>query len=100
MSAESIRQNEQKGTHKITLLGRREMEISGVLDVISFDEQTVTLSTTDGGIEILGDGLHIHVLSMETGLVTLDGRVDSITYYEVNREEQSENGGFFKKLFR
>ena len=100
MSAEASKQNEQNAKHKMTLSERREMEILGVRDVISFDEQTVTLSTSAGGMEISGDGLHIHVLSMETGLVTLDGRVDSITYYELNHEEQSENGGFFKKLFR
>ncbi len=99
MGTETIKQNEQ-ATHKITLTGRQSMEILGVCDVISFDEQTVTLSTVAGGMEICGDQLHIHVLSMETGVVTLDGRVDSITYYESSQEEQNGNGGFFKKLFR
>ena len=87
-------------THQISLKNRESMEVCGVTDVISFDDRSVILSTVCGNMEIDGESLHIHVLSMEQGIVTMDGRIDSVTYYE---QESSENGGkrgFFGKIFR
>ncbi len=85
--------------HRLQLSGREAMELSGVTDVISFDEESVVLSTVCGNLQIEGAGLHIHVLSMEEGIVTLDGRVDAMTYYDAPSEDKSARGGFFGKLF-
>ena len=85
--------------HQITLLGRASMEVRGVTDVVSFDEESVTLRTLCGNLSVEGASLHIHVLSIEQGIVTLDGKVDSITYYEMT-DSESGKGGFFGKLFR
>ena len=91
---------ENRPVHTVTMAGREKMEVHGVTDVISFDEQTVTLSTACGNMEIGGASLHIHVLSMEQGIVTMDGRIDSITYYEARSDEKNGRSGFFSKLFR
>ncbi len=85
-------------SHQLRLVGRESMELSGVTDVVSFDEESVMLSTVCGDLQIEGSGLHIHVLSMEEGIVTLDGRVDGISYYDPRAAEQ-EGRGFFGKLF-
>ncbi len=82
--------------HSVSLAARSHMEIYGVTDVLNFDEETVLISTVCGNMEITGNTLHIHVLSMEDGIVTLDGRVDSVTYYDTPSESK---GGFFSKLF-
>ena len=87
-------------THQISLKNRDTMEVSGVTDVISFDEQSVILSTICGNMEIDGSSLHIHVLSMEQGVVTMDGRIDSVTYYDQESEEKDGKRGFFGKIFR
>ncbi|MBQ9785253.1 MAG: sporulation protein YabP [Clostridia bacterium] len=84
--------------HSFSVQGREAMEVRGVTDVISFDEQTVLLSTVCGNLEIGGSALHIHVLSMEEGIVTMDGKIDSVTYYESPTDEKG--GGFFSKIFR
>lgn len=84
--------------HSVSLTGREKMEVRGVTDVISFDEQTVALSTVCGNLEITGSSLHIHVLSMEEGIVTMDGKIDSLSYYEAPTDEKG--GGFFSKIFR
>ena len=76
------------------------MEISGVTDVISFDERSVVLNTVCGNMAVDGASLHIHVLSMEQGLVTMDGKIDSVTYYEQDHDESNIKRGFFGKLFR
>jgi hypothetical protein len=40
----------------------------------------VILETVCGNMTVEGASLHIHVLSIEEGVVTMDGRVDSIQY--------------------
>ncbi len=94
-----IGKNEQS-THKVTMRARESMEIHGVTDVISFDEQMVVLTTTSGTLTVEGSLLHIHVLSMESGVVTMDGKIDSLVYSERETDENGSKGGFFGKLFR
>ncbi len=98
MNAETAKGN--RSTHRISMQGREALEVHGVTDVISFDEQSVVLSTLCGNMEVDGASLHIHVLSMEEGIVTMDGKVNSISYYDADETEKSPRGGFFGKLFR
>ena len=98
MNAETAKVN--RTAHQITLQGRASMEVRGVTDVIRFDEQNVLLNTVCGNLAVEGEGLHIHVLSMEQGIVTMDGRIDAISYYEVASDSENARGGFFSKLFR
>lgn len=86
--------------HQISLKNRESMEVSGVTDVVSFDEHSVILNTICGNMAVDGASLHIHVLSMEQGIVTMDGRIDSVTYYEQESDENDGKHGFFGKLFR
>ena len=54
-------------THAVTLENRRRANVTGVSDVVRFDEQEVVLSTSGGEITLLGDGLHIARLHLEEG---------------------------------
>ena len=98
MNAEAAKLN--RAPHKITMQQRESLEVHGVTDVISFDEQTVVLCTVCGNMAIDGASLHIHVLNMEQGIVTLDGKIDSISYYESGSGEKDDKNSFFGKLFR
>lgn len=89
----------ERTAHQITLLGRESMEVRGVTDVVRFDEENVTLRTLCGDLSVEGASLHIHVLSIDQGIVSLDGRIDSVLYYEASDPETGK-GGFFGKLFR
>jgi sporulation protein YabP len=86
--------------HRIQLLERKSLEVCGVTDVISFDEQLVVLNTLCGSMEVEGDSLRVHVLNLADGIVTLDGRVDSIRYYETSQNEKDGKNRFFNRLFR
>ena len=86
--------------HRIVLLGRKSMEVCGVTDVISFDEQLVVLNTVCGTVEVEGGGIQIHVLNVAEGVVALEGRIDQIRYYETDQGEKDGKGGFFNRLFR
>ena len=98
MSVETAR---IQGTqHELTVSQRKSMQISGVTEVLSFDEQAVALNTDCGGMEVQGSALHIHVLDIGRGLVCLDGRIDSIAYFEQDPVKKDGKSGFFAKLFR
>ena len=85
--------------HSINLIRRESMAATGVLDVISFDEETIIAETEMGMLVIKGINLHVNRLSLENGELSLDGEIASITYEDA--------GGFSKggksllgKLFR
>ena len=81
--------------HSLALDRRAALRISGVEDVGSFDEQIVQLTTTGGRLTIRGSGLHMEKMSLETGEVLLNGRVDGLDY-----EDVQDTRGFFARLFR
>ena len=89
-----IRQNENI-THELVLLERKRLAISGVVDVISFDECAVKLDTVCGELEIGGENLHVSLIDANKGAITLDGNVESVVYYD---KDKTERKSLFKKL--
>lgn len=81
--------------HSLSLDGRARLKLSGVRGVQSFDEHSVVLNTTAGGLIVHGLDLHIERLSLETGEVGIEGRIDRLLYTEEN-----ESSGFWSRLFR
>ena len=98
MSAEAAKTNLE--AHRVIVEERGRMEVRGVTDVISFDDQAVLLKTLCGEMCVEGASLHINVLSLEQGLVTMDGQVDSIAYYDSQVSDKAQKRGFMSKLFR
>jgi sporulation protein YabP len=85
-------------SHEIAVKGRKQMSISGVREVLSFDESAVRLRTVCGELGVEGEGLRIGVLDTQRGVVTLTGaRVDAVYYL---REEDGARKGLLGKLFR
>ncbi len=82
--------------HSVVLSDRKQMEIGGVTDVISFDEFSVILSTVCGGMEIEGSNLHIATLDVSSGRVKVEGTVNGIFYY--NETEKSKKTGLFGRM--
>lgn len=91
---------EEKGAksrqHKMRLSERKQLEVEGVDEVMLFDPQQVVLSTSAGKLMIRGSDLHVSGLSVETGLLSVDGQIDSLTY----SEKGSKRGSILKKLLR
>lgn len=83
---------------EIKMLNRKVLEVSGVLNVESFDSEEFLLETECGFMAIKGQNLHIKNLSLEQGLVAIEGLVHSITYIEGNGQDKSK--GILGKLFR
>ena len=83
-------------THCIHIDNRQLMSVTGVRDVISFNEQEVQLMTDAGELRIDGNELHVTKLTLEDGQVTLEGEVIALEY----AEEQEERGGLFSRMFK
>jgi len=85
--------------HKVSMTGRRELLLTGVEDVMSFDEQEILLETSDGMLAIEGEDLHVKRLSLERGELDVEGRVVSLVYSEKNGFRQ-KGESLFARLFR
>lgn len=85
-------------THNVIMENRKKLIISGVDDVASFDESTVTLSTTMGMLIIKGSDMKINKLSIDTGDVEVEGELDLLEYTDA--ESRADGGGFISRLFR
>ena len=72
----------------------------GVTDVISFDDETIELSTVCGNLTVEGNGLHIKVLNLAEGAVSVDGTVTALTYAEPRETERKGGKGFFGRRGR
>ncbi len=88
-------ESESHVPHRIHLDERSSLSISGVMEVESFDEESIVLSTSQGGLIVRGSGLHIEQLSLDGGDLKVDGTIDSLAY-----EDRPERGGFFARLLR
>ena len=69
-----------KKSHTLMLDNRSKLSLTGVEDVSGFNEEAVSVRTTDGTLIIRGSGLHIDRLNLETGDVSVDGSIDSMQY--------------------
>ena len=84
-----------QAAHRLELIGREHLVISGVEDVERFDENGIVMATSAGILVVTGEELHIGKLSLDGGELHVDGRVDSVSYEDGGRE----GGGLFRRLF-
>jgi sporulation protein YabP len=84
-----------KMPHQIILENRKSLSVSGVREVVSFDETQVEMSTSMGDLTIRGENLHISKTDVETGELLLDGEVSEICYSAL----KSSSGGLWSRVF-
>ncbi len=98
MNAQGIKIS-RDAPHRIDMIERKHLEVRGVTDVISFDENLVVLNTACGNMEIEGRELVIHVLNIDEGVVSLDGWVESLIYTK-DPKAQEKKHPFLRGLLR
>ena len=90
----------REGTHTehgFIVKERAHVQIHGMTEVLSFDENNVSLATTSGNMNIEGSELRVNVLDVKEGTVTVDGHIDSIYYQD--SEPTATSRGLFRQLF-
>jgi len=91
MSMSNIMQN-------LVLENRSKLSISGVLDVLSFDDQIVIIETELGLLTIKGENLRINKLSIDSSEVIVEGEINNLTYSE--SETNKKGSGLLSKIFK
>lgn len=82
--------------HNLILQERKTLSLSGVNEVDSFDEGMIIVYTTMGELTIKGNNLHINKLNLESGDLSVEGDISSLTYQ--NRDQSAK--GIISKLFK
>ena len=79
--------------HKLQLNERKKLTMTGVTEVVSFDETCVVLQTSLGLLIVQGQQLSLKNLSLDGGQVAVDGTISALSY-----EEPRQSG--WRRLFR
>lgn len=82
----------------ISISNRKNCQISGVKDVLSFDLEEIYLETEQGMLSIKGANLHVSRLSLEKGEVDIDGDLDSFVYSAPGMGKKAKS--LFGKMFQ
>ena len=80
----------------LVLENREKLNVSGVNDVLSFDDQVVIMETELGLLTIKGENLKINKLSIDTSEVIVEGRINNLTYSD---HQTKTEGGIFGKIW-
>lgn len=82
----------------VLLEDRKNLTITGVELVESFNDNTIILLTVKGGITVKGEGLNINKLNLEDGNIKIEGNINEIVYN--NKSSKSKENGFWRKMFK
>lgn len=82
--------------HNIIIDNREKLNISGINDVISFDDETLMLKSVMGKITVKGENLRITSFDNEIGDLVSEGKIHAVVYMN----DEKESVGFFSRLFR
>lgn len=86
-------------SHKVMLHNRERGSMTGILDVISFDENSIVLDTDMGLLTIKGKDLHVSRLTLEKGEIDIEGRTDSFVYSS-NESYRRSGQSLLSRLFK
>lgn len=82
----------------IILENRNRLNITGVEDVLSFDEQTITALTTLGLLVIKGNDLKLNSFSLDNTELSVEGEITSLQYNDKQTSKKGEN--LLTKIFK
>ncbi|WP_409290935.1 sporulation protein YabP [Peribacillus sp. SCS-37] len=84
--------------HDVMMKGRRLLEITGVKQVESFDNEEFLLETSMGFLSVRGQNLQMKNLDVDKGIVSIKGKVFDLVYLDEQSGDKAK--GFFGKLFK
>ena len=97
MNFQDSRTAEKQEKNDIAIRSRKHIDVTGVIEVISFDDKAVTMITCLGEMTVEGDGLKIETLDTDRGIVSVDGKVSAVIYYD--DPQHTEKKKLFGRLF-
>ena len=98
MNIDERKQFTNTTVQNLILENRSKLTISGVLDVLSFDDQIVIVETELGLLNVKGENLRINKLSIDTSEVIVEGDISSLAYSEKDYDKKGTS--LFGKIFK
>lgn len=96
----SLPQNNANNVIQNLILENREkLTITGVTDVLSFDDQIVIVETQLGLLTVKGEDLRINKLSIDSLEVIIEGQIFSLGYSDDNVGKKN-SGSLLGKIFK
>ena len=95
---EERKQNNINVMQNVVLENREKLNVTGINDILSFDDQVVILSTDLAMLTIKGSELKINKLNIDESEVKIEGNISNIGYSQDTEEKKGEN--IFSKIFR
>lgn len=96
MAGECLFMEQEKIQHEIKISAGARLSVSGVCDVLGFDDTSIVAKTVMGVLNIDGRDLHISRLDVDAGVLEAEGSVTGVWY----DEPKPEKHGFFRGVFR
>ena len=93
--SENVIQN-SKGN--LFLENRKKLSLTGVMEVIAFDEERILLNTKLGALTIKGTNLKMNKLDVQNGEVIISGDMYYLVYSE--KQAKKEKDSLVKRLFQ
>src|SRR5690625_3400781 len=84
--------------HYLKINNRKELDITGVKEVDSFDNEEFLLETVMGYLVVRGENLQLKNLDVGEGLGTIKGKIYEMS--DVDEHQQEKTKGCFSKLLR
>ena len=79
----------------ILMENRQRLNISGVIEVVNFDDETICVNTELGLLTVKGQQLKVNKLNLDNTELLVEGQITSLIY-----SENYSKTGFFQKLFK
>lgn len=84
---------EERMGHRLSMEDRGKLTMTGVTEVVRFEENLVVLRTNLGILAVQGQQLQLKTLSLEGGQVVVDGSISALSY-----QEPRSAGSFFRRF--
>lgn len=84
----------------IVLENREKLNVTGINDVFSFDDQIIIIETELGLLTIKGEDLKINKLSLDTSDFIVEGRIDSLNYSNQEASSNKKGKNILSKIFK
>ena len=86
--------------HSLTLVNCKSMDLTGVNNVVNFDEKEIMLETSLGYLAINGEDLHITMLSLDQGKLAIQGIITSMEYKPQGTDLKAKSKNVLNRLFK
>lgn len=85
--------------HDLSLASRKELVVTGVKNIDSFDSEEFLIQTVLGFLHIKGSNLTLDKMDNDNNELVIKGQIDSMSYVSGQKGKESK-GNIFKKLLK